>query len=131
MVKAGWGRDGDFTGVDEQSLWRLTGSSPVYEEAWAALSKPPYRWGEWVAVFHPTFAGQIVGYRRLRPKDWFTFNLDTGNIRGPFPTKRHGLRAIRESSSSTVEAGVYLTAGHYVFTRDKAARINVKEEELL
>lgn len=135
MIYAEWGRGrngestGEFENVDEQSLYRIAGDE--YEAAYAAMAKPPHRWGEWAALFHPRFKGQIVGYRRLRPKEWFTFGKDSGEIAGPWPTKRHALYSLRLKSARTVESGVYETDEHYVFTRDRAERINLTQEDLL
>lgn len=137
MITATWSTDaqgrstGEFDGVDEQSLWRITGETALYDEAVAAMLKPPHRWGEWAAVFHPTFKGQIIGYRRLRPKDWFTAGKDSGEITGPWPTKRHALYSLRLKKARTVESGVYETDDHYVFTRDRVERISLTEEDLL
>lgn len=127
-LRAEWGRDGDMTRIDERSLFRIAGEE--YEQAYAAMLKPPHRWGEWVAVWHPRWQ-QIVGYARLRPKDWFTFGIDSGEIAGPWPTKRHALYSLRLKSAAKVESGVYQTDEHYVFTRDRAERVNVNQEELL
>ena len=137
MLKATWTVDregrstGDMDGIDEQSLYSIAGED--YDEAYAAMLVAPHRWGEWAAVFHPRFAGQIVGYRRLRAKDWSTFNDATDEVTGPWPTKRHALYSLRlKTSQKTKTSGVY-TAGdhHIVFTRDRVEHTGLSEEKLL
>lgn len=137
MIRATWGTDsqgrstGEFVGIDEQSLYSVAGDE--YDEAYKAMLKPPHRWGEWAAVFHPRFAGQIIGYRRLRPKDWFTLNDETDEVTGPWPTKRHALYSLRlKTSQKTKTSGLY-TAGehHIVFTRDRVEHTGLTEEALI
>jgi hypothetical protein len=100
-----------------------------YEEACRALASPPHRWGEWVAVFHPKFDGQIVGYRRLRRKDWFL--LPEGGrvdeVVGPYATKGAILRMLGFKTSKQVQSGVYTVEGWILFTRDRAEKLNLQE----
>lgn len=108
---------GEMTGIDERSLYRVAGDD--YEEAFEAMARPPHRWGEWVAVFHPRFEGQIVGYTRLRPTDWFCVpeGGSIENVEGPFPTKKLILSKLRQTTSEKVRTSVYRAAGHLIFTR--------------
>jgi SLT domain-containing protein len=137
MRKATWTVDregrhtGAMDGIDEQSLYNVAGEQ--YDEAAAAMAKAPHRWGEWAAVFHPRFAGQIVGYCRLRPKDWFTLNAETDEVTGPYGTKRHALYSLRSKTSRIVRSGVYAVGDSnemLVFTRDRAEGLGLTEEQL-
>ena len=126
--------DPRWAGVELPSLWRVLvrvhgedEASDHYPDAVRAIAETG-RYGEWHAVFNGF--GQVLGYKRLNPKEWFTFGKDDGKLNGPFPTKRLALATQRLKSARTVEAGVYETDDHYFFTRDRAERVNVKPEEL-
>lgn len=138
MRRAAWATDnsgnptGELAGVDERSLFRVAGE--YYEEAVAAMAAPPHRWGEWVALFHPNEGwDQIVGYRHLDPKHWFTVPEGGGleDVQGPFAMKRRALVAVGATSSKSVAAGHYRAKGHIVFTRDNALEVlSAQPEEL-
>jgi hypothetical protein len=127
-------KDPRWDGVELPSLWRVLvrvhgeeAASGQYTEAVkAVLSTGKY--GEWHTVTNDH--GQILGYRRLNPKEWFTFGKDSGEIGGPFPTKRLTLSALRAKKAAKVEGGIYETEEHYVFTRDRAETLQLNPEEL-
>lgn len=82
----------------------------------------------YMAVFHPreVAAGsedpQIVGYQKLRSKDWFIAK-DGEVLYGPRTTKRGCLAQIGAKRGKIVEAGWYRAKGHDVFTRDMAEKV--------
>lgn len=82
---------------------------------------------QWVAVRN---GSQITGYRRINPKDWFTFGLEDGEIHGPFQTKRHALHKLGLKKAKSLGPGQYETPAHYVFTRDRAGALRIDPEEL-
>lgn len=116
---------GDMVGFTHQSLFAVAGDE--YEEAYQAVLKPPHRWGEWAAVFHPTW-DQIVGYVRLNPKDWYTLDDATDEVQGPFSMKRRAF----PGKTKRVRPGVYAVpdANLLVFTRDQAEGLGLNPEEL-
>jgi hypothetical protein len=119
------GATGDMIGFSHNSLFTVAGSMEEYEAASAAMLKPPHRWGEWVAVFHPKW-DQIVGYVRLNPKDWYRL-ADDGTVEGPFDMKRRAW----PGKTSKVAAGVYRVdeASMTIFTRDQAETLDLNPEE--
>ena len=125
--RAGWDKAGEFTGLDARALSECV-PWEEYDEATDAISRPPYRYGEWVAVFHPRGGDQIVGYAREREGDWF---IRTGSqIQGPFDTKKLCLAVVRGKSATKVEAGVYLHNDSTIFTRGKSERVLLEGESL-
>ena len=124
--------DPRWEGVEVASLWKVVcrETDPeadrieVYKEATTAVVETG-RWREWEAVMRP--GGQITGFRRLRAGDWFTMEIETGEVAGPFTTKRLALATIREKSASKIEAGVYEAGGHRIFTREAAKAATGKE----
>ena len=110
---------------DERSIAKVAGDQ--YDEATAAILASG-RWGDWVAVQHPRF-NQIVGYRRLRQKDWFTVN-EANEVGGPFKVKRHAVTSLGATKAKTVEPGVYAVGDTLIFTRDKAEGLNLTQEDL-
>jgi hypothetical protein len=127
--------DPRWEGVQLPSLWRVlvrvhgeADASSHYQAAVEAI-KADRKYGEWAAVMKPG-TEQIIGYRRINPKEWYTRNESTGTIRGPFSTKRLALSALREKSASKAGSGIYRTPQHAVFTRDRATALGLTEEEL-
>jgi hypothetical protein len=116
-----------MVGYDKRSLMECV-RSEEYEEALAAVARPPYRYGEWEAVFHPRFSGQIVGYAKDNPKEWFVRHGE--EIKGPFDTKKLCLAVVGGKTATKVEAGIYLHNDSTIFTRDKADRVLLEGEEL-
>lgn len=98
------------------------------------------KWRDYFAVMHPNGLGQIIGYRRLNPKDWFRMSGEPDyDVVGPFPTLRIILRSLNAAKSRrTPHKGVYLITarGHYegevftAFTRDAAPALNLDPEGL-
>ena len=88
----------------------------VYEKATRAIRRTG-KWKEWEAVKRAD--GQIIGYRRLRAGDWFIRRTDgTGEVRGPFKTKRLCLANVREQKGTKVSPGVYTAGDYTLFTRE-------------
>lgn len=83
---------------------------------------------QYVAVLHPREVRngspdpQIVGYQKLRAKDWFVAK-DGVVLYGPRTTKRGCLAQIGAKRGRTVEAGWYRAKGHDVFTRNMAEKV--------
>lgn len=85
--------------------------------------------GEWegpngriVTVPHANWPDMIVGYRKLRDKDWFVAK-DGEVLYGPLKTKRHALHQVRAKKGEYVEAGWYRAAECDVFTRDMSEKV--------
>lgn len=95
-------------------------------------------WRDYLAVMHPNGLGQIIGWRRLPPKDWFRMDSE-GDVLGPFITLRiiqRGLNAPHYKRGPY--PGTYLieARGHHegetftAFTRDACHHFNLIAEEL-
>ena len=127
--------DRRWEGVELPSLFRVLlrvhGSEEAmsrYDEAKATVLATG-RYGEWEAV--KTELGQLLGFRRLNPKDWFVQHTESGEVRGAYGTKRHALHALgTKSASKTETSGIYSIPGWYIFTRDRAGVLGINEEEL-
>lgn len=86
----------------------------------------------YLAVYHPREVRvgspdpQVVGYRKLRPNDWFVARGD--DVRwGPFDTKRHALSQVRAKSGTYVDSGIYEANDHTIFRRDCAVAVLGRE----
>lgn len=100
---------------DTTSLYDIAGEQ--YDEAHAAMLKD-HRWGEWVAVFHPRFTGQIIGYVRLKENEWFVEK--DGEVEGPWDTLTTCKKIAKAKRATKVEAGIYKANGYVMFTRANA-----------
>jgi len=88
----------------------------VAEGCWTGPNGVTYE-----ALFHSSFDDMIVGYRKLREKDWFTER--DGEVAGPFRTKRLCIRNAGAKRSEIVRAGHYIANGTNIFTRDMAEQV--------
>lgn len=120
--------------VELPSLWRVLtrvhgedDASRYYEKAAKAITATG-RYGEWLAVKTPL--GQLIGYRRANPKEWF-YRTKDGRLEGPFPTKKLVLSCLRAKGATKVTAGVYAHGDTVLFTRDAAEAVNLTQEDLL
>lgn len=111
--------------------------SAIYDQAQDSVLRDR-KWRDYVAVMHPNGKGQIIGYRRLNPKDWFRMSSD-GEVTGPYHTLRIVQRALNaDHYTRTPFKGVYLikATGHYggrvflAFTRDAAPDLALNPEGL-
>jgi hypothetical protein len=120
--------------VELPSLYRVLTRVHGEDEAMAHYDKAAEtvlatgRYGEWLAVKTPL--GQITGYRRANPKEWF-YRMKDGRIEGPFPTKKLVLSCLRAKGATKIDAGVYAHGDTMLFTRDRAEAVNLTQEELL
>ena len=92
---------------------------------------------KYVAIFHPAEVRrgnpdpQIVGYRKLRAKEWFVAK-EGEVLYGPLPTKRGALRQVGAKKGKIEAPGWYRADGHDIFTRGMAETVlgrGLTEEE--
>lgn len=120
--------------VELPSLWRVltrvhgeADAAAHYDRAVKAVKKTG-RYLEWLAVRSPL--GQVLGYRRANPKEWFYREKD-GRIEGPFDTKKLILHALRAKGASKVDTGIYAHGDTILFTRDRAEAVGLTQEILI
>ncbi len=109
---------------DGDALYEEAVLAMVAEGCWTGPNGTCYE-----ALYHARWDDMIVGYRKLREKDWFirTVEGDEEKITGPFKTKRACIRRLGEKRSTTIEAGYYLAGKGAIFTRDMAKRVIGRE----
>ena len=121
--------DPRWDGVEVENLWKVVCRETdegldkrfrAYDAATKAILLTG-KWKEWETVTGP--GGQILGYRRLRPNDWFIRDDETGEVKGPFPTKRLCLATVRAKSGTKISTGVYATEGSTLFTRAQSKAV--------